>query len=73
MNLQETKEQLRSKISALTAKTSLTATERTQLNALIAQAADVRATEERQTRAAALVASTKKDLPVIDTDEVRQA
>jgi HK97 family phage major capsid protein len=71
MNLIQQKEELRTKIAALTAKTSLTSTERSQLNALISTAADIRATEERQTRAAALVASTKKDLPVIETDEVR--
>jgi HK97 family phage major capsid protein len=64
MNLQEQKEQLRTKISALTAKTQLTASERTQLNALIAQGADIRAAEERQARAKALVAETRKDLPV---------
>jgi HK97 family phage major capsid protein len=74
MNLiQQQKEELRSKIAALTAKPSLTSTERSQLNALISTAADIRATEERQTRASVLVAQSKKDLPVIDTDEVRQA
>jgi len=72
MTLQEQKEQLRTKISALTAKPNLTATERTQLNALIAQAADIRATEQRQERASALVQETKKDLPEVDTDELRQ-
>jgi HK97 family phage major capsid protein len=71
MNLIQTKEELRTKIAALTAKPSLTSTERSQLNALISQAADIRATEERQARASVLVAQTKKDMPVIDTDEVR--
>ena len=73
MNLQEQKEQLRTQIAALTAKPNLTATERTKLNALIAQGADIRASEQRLERANTLVAQTKKDLPVADTDEVRQA
>jgi HK97 family phage major capsid protein len=73
MNLQEQKEQLRTKISALTAKPQLTASERTQLNALIAQGADIRAAEERQARAKALVEETRQDLPEADTDEVREA
>jgi HK97 family phage major capsid protein len=64
MNLIQEKQELRTKIAALTAKTSLTATERSQLTALIAQAADIRATEERQTRAASAVASVKKEQPV---------
>jgi hypothetical protein len=57
MNLIQQKEELRSKISVLTAKTSLTSTERDQLSALIAQAADVRGQEERQARAASAMAS----------------
>src|ERR1700739_638832 len=66
MNLIEQKESLRSKIAALTAKQSLTSTERKQLEGLIAQAADVRATEERHARAEAALASAKKDLNITE-------
>jgi HK97 family phage major capsid protein len=73
MTLNEQKEQLRTQIAALTAKPNLSASERTKLNALIAQGADIRATEQRQERAASALASARKDLPVADTDEQRAA
>jgi HK97 family phage major capsid protein len=65
MNLIE-KEQLRSKIAELSTKPNLSATERTQLNALLAQVADVRATEQRAARAEAALASAKKDLNITE-------
>jgi HK97 family phage major capsid protein len=66
MNLVEQKEQLRTKIAALTAKASLTATERSQLTALVAQAADVRASEQRQARLKSALQDTRQDLPEVE-------
>jgi HK97 family phage major capsid protein len=73
VNLQEQKAQISEQISAYLAKPSLTASERSKLNALMSQAKDVRDAESRHARAAVALASAKKDLPVVEDDEYRAA
>jgi HK97 family phage major capsid protein len=73
ISLKENKANITKQIQDFLAKPHLTATERSKLSALNGQLASIRSTEERAARAEATLAEARKEIPVTDGEEFREA
>jgi len=71
MSLEMRKKEVTEKISALTSKKQLTASERSQLSALVSQAAEIRDDEQRAARATAAVRQSARSMACLSLGSER--